>query len=164
MLIIRYSKILLVAAIAFFCSLVSFGNITDPSVNYFFVQHVLAMDTIFPGSSITYRAIHSHMFAILAYIIIIALETLSAILCWIGIFKMLSKAKSSALVFQNSKKMAVIGLTFGFLTWQVGFMSIGGELFGMWMSTQWNGVESAFRFFITILGVLIYVSLRDDEL
>jgi predicted small integral membrane protein len=43
-------------------------------------------------------------------------------------------------------------------------MSIGGEWFGMWMSSTWNGLQSAFRVFITIVGVLIFVSLRDGEL
>ena len=54
-----------------------------------------------------------------------------------------------------------MGLTLGFLTWQVGFMSIGGEWFGMWMSKQWNGVPDAFRFFVTIILVLIYLVQRD---
>nr|WP_279512547.1 DUF2165 family protein [Burkholderia pyrrocinia] len=30
-----------------------------------------------------------------------------------------------------------------------------GEWFGMWMSKQWNGVPDAFRFFITLLLVLV---------
>jgi predicted small integral membrane protein len=47
--------------------------------------------------------------------------------------------------FQRAKTFAIQGLTFGFLVWQVGFQSIGGECFGMWMSTTWNGEDSAFR-------------------
>lgn len=34
----------------------------------------------------------------------------------------------------------------------------------MWMSSQWNGIESAFRVFVTILAVLIYVTLADKEI
>lgn len=34
----------------------------------------------------------------------------------------------------------------------------------MWMSTEWNGVPSAFRFFVTILLVLIYLVPRDGDL
>ncbi|CAI0706003.1 Predicted small integral membrane protein (DUF2165) [Serratia ficaria] len=34
----------------------------------------------------------------------------------------------------------------------------------MWMSPQWNGVPSAFRFFVTIILVLIYLVQRDGEL
>ena len=164
MLTIRYSKISLVAAIALFCSLVSFGNITDPAINFSFVQHVLLMDTIFPNSGISYRSIHSPTLILFFYVIIIGLETLSAILCCLGTYKMLRAVKSSASLFNHAKKIAIIGLTCGFLVWQVGFMSIGGEWFGMWMSSQWNGVESAFRFFITILAVLIYVSMKDYEI
>jgi predicted small integral membrane protein len=42
-------------------------------------------------------------------------------------------------------------------------MAIGGEWFGMWMSEQWNGIESAFRFSALILGILILVALPDDR-
>ena len=42
-------------------------------------------------------------------------------------------------------------------------MAVGGEWFGMWMSAQWNGVESAFRFSALILAILIYVTIPDFE-
>lgn len=41
-------------------------------------------------------------------------------------------------------------------------MSVGGEWFGMWMSKQWNGVPDAFRFFITLLLVLVYLTMNND--
>lgn len=52
MLIVRLSKILMVAAMAFFATLGTFGNITDYSTNFAFVRHVLSMDTIFSDSTI----------------------------------------------------------------------------------------------------------------
>jgi predicted small integral membrane protein len=51
-MIIRLCKTALVATIAVFFVLVAFGNITDYGTNWAFVQHVLAMDTIFPGSTL----------------------------------------------------------------------------------------------------------------
>ena len=66
--------------------------------------------------------------------------------------------------FNSGKTFAVSGLVLGFLLWQVGFMSIGGEWFGMWQSGKWNGIPSAFRFAMVILGVLIFVAMRDGEL
>ena len=63
--------------------------------------------------------------------------------------------------FVRSKNVAVIGLTTCLLIWLVGFIAIGGEWFGMWMSTQWNGIESAFRFSALILGILIFVVLPE---
>jgi predicted small integral membrane protein len=67
-------------------------------------------------------------------------------------------------VFNHAKAFAVGGLTLGFLTWQFGFMTIGGEWFGMWMSPKWNGVPSAFRFVMVIMAVLIFVALPDGEI
>lgn len=162
-MIIRVSKAVMVLAIAFFASLVAFGNITDYGSNFAFVSHVFMMDTIFPDATIKYRAIQTGWVHHAGYMFIIALETLTAILCWVGGFKLLAAREGSAQSFNYEKKWAVIGLTLGFLTWQVGFMSVGGEWFGMWMSSTWNGVPDAFRFFITILAVLIYVALPDSE-
>lgn len=83
-MIVRLSKALLVCAIALFASLVAFGNITDYDTNFAFVRHVFMMDTIFPDATITYRSIQSPWLHQVGYIGIIALETLTAILCWIG--------------------------------------------------------------------------------
>ncbi len=55
----RWAKILLLAAIAFFFTLVAFTNITDFDTNYQFVRHVLAMDTTFPNNHAMGRAIRS---------------------------------------------------------------------------------------------------------
>ncbi|MCB5363081.1 DUF2165 domain-containing protein [Pusillimonas sp. CC-YST705] len=165
MLAVRYSKILLLAAIALFASLVAFGNITDYGSNFAFVQHVFLMDTIFPDASIKYRSIESPFIHHAGYIFIIALEALTAILCWIGAARLLCRVKtSSGRDFNRAKTMGIAGLTLGFLVWQVGFMSVGGEWFGMWMSKEWNGVPDAFRFFITIGVVLLYLTQRDEDL
>lgn len=162
-MIVRLSKTIMVAAIALFATLVSFGNITDYGSNLAFVNHVLDMDTVFPDTTIRYRAISSPALHHAAYALIIAAEVATAVLCWIGAFRMLAALRRNAVLFRRSKAFAVAGLTMGFLVWQVGFMSIGGEWFGMWMSQQWNGVPSAFRFVVTILAVLIYVVLPDDD-
>lgn len=163
MLTIRLSKAAMVAAIALLATLVAFGNITDYWTNFVFVQHVLSMDTVFPETTIRYRAITSPVLHHAAYVLIIAAEAATAVLCWIGAYRLLRAVKAPAAVFNSSKSIAIAGLTLGFLVWQVGFMSIGGEWFGMWMSEQWNGVPSAFRFVMTILGVLIYVALPDSD-
>ena len=164
MLVMRVSKVAMVAAIALFASLVAFGNITDYQTNFSFVRHVMTMDTVFPDAAIRYRAIASPVLHHVAYALIIAAEAVTAILCWIGAVRLARALRADAATFNASKGVAVAGLTLGFLVWQVGFMSVGGEWFGMWMSQEWNGVPDAFRFFVTILAVLIYLSFKDDEL
>ena len=43
-------------------------------------------------------------------------------------------------------------------------MVVGGEWFAMWQSKTWNGQEAAFRFYMTLLAVLIFVNQTDGEL
>ena len=162
MIAVRAAKIALVAAIALFASLVTFGNLTDYNTNFAFVEHVLSMDTIYPFSTIKYRAITDPALHHAAYAVIITAEAMTAVLCWIGAIVLMRNIRADANLFNRAKTFAILGLTLGFLLWQVGFMSIGGEWFGMWQSQQWNGVPSAFRFVMTIAAVLIFVALPDQ--
>ncbi|HEY9573437.1 MAG TPA: DUF2165 domain-containing protein, partial [Pusillimonas sp.] len=117
-----------------------------------------------PDSTIRYRAIHTPWLHHAAYLTIILLEVATALLCWLGAMALFRARKASAAGFHRSKNMAIAGLTLGFLTWQIGFMSIGGEWFGMWMSETWNGVPGAFRFLCTLMLVLIYLVQKDGEI
>lgn len=162
-MIFRLTKILVMAALALQISLVAFGNITDYGTNLAFVQHVLAMDTIFPDATIHYRAITSVPLQHAAYVLIIAFETLAAILCWSGAWRMWRSRRATAVRFQRAKGLAAMGLSVGLLIWLVGFMGVGGEWFGMWMSDHWNGIQSAFRLAILLLAALIYLQQRDAE-
>jgi predicted small integral membrane protein len=110
-----------------------------------------------------YRAITSPMLQHLGYDLIILLETVTALLCWVGVIAMCRAMRQENAVFARAKRWAIAGLTLGYLTWQVCFMTIGGEWFGMWQSQQWNGTESAFRFFITFLVILIFVTRAETH-
>ena len=164
MIAIRAAKVATVAAIALFASLVAFGNLTDYDTNLAFVRHVLSMDTIFASSAIRYRAITDPALQRVAYALIIATEAATAVLCWIGAGVLARRLRADAAAFNQAKSLAIVGLTLGFLLWHVGFMSIGGEWFGMWESQRWNGVPSAFRFLMTSIAVLIFVAIPDQEL
>ncbi len=164
MLALRLAKIAIVAAVAAFATVVAFGNVTDYGTNFVFVQHVLSMDTIFPGSTIGYRAITSPALHHAAYAFIIAAEAATAALCWMGTVELLRQRHAPAAAFNRAKAWSIAGLTLGFLTWQFGFMTVGGEWFGMWQSPQWNGVPSAYRFAVVIVAVLILVAMPDEEI
>ena len=164
MLITRIAKITMVASISTLATLVAFGNITDYGTNFVFVQHVLAMDSVFPGSSLTYRAITSPALHHMAYALIIAAEALAASLCWMGAITLLRARRAPAAAFNRAKAWSIAGLALGFLVWQFGFMTVGGEWFAMWQSAKWSGVPSAFRFAMVIVAVLIFVAMRDEEI
>src|SRR5262245_46098997 len=57
MLIARYAKIAISLALASFCLVVTFDNITDYGTNYLFLRHVMSMDTTFPGNALMYRSV-----------------------------------------------------------------------------------------------------------
>jgi predicted small integral membrane protein len=161
---VRLSKIVSMAMITLWLALVAFGNITDYSSNLVFVQHVLAMDSIFPDAAIHYRAIHSPLLQHVAYVLIIVTETLAAGLCGIGTWRMARARLAPAAAFHRAKRLAIAGLTLGLLLWLGGFMAIGGEWFGMWMSSQWNGLASAFRFVVVLFAALIFLGQREEQL
>jgi predicted small integral membrane protein len=164
MLAVRAAKIAFVAAFALHASLVVFGNVTDYGTNLEFVRHVLSMDTIFPNSTIRYRAIADPMLQHAAYLTIIVTEAVVAALCWLGAYRLFHAMRSEGRAFNHAKTVAVAGLTLGILLWQVGFITIAGEWFGMWMSHQWNGVPDASRIVMILYAGLILVVMRDDDL
>jgi predicted small integral membrane protein len=161
-MLVRLAKIALVGAIALFAALVTFSNLTDYGTNFVFLKHVLSMDTTFTDSSIRYRAITDPALLHVVYAVIIAAEGATAVLCGIGAYRLARQIRADGEAFNRAKTLAVAGLTLGFLIWQVGFMTIGGEWFGMWQSQQWNGVPSAFRFVMVIVAVLIFLTLPGD--
>ncbi|OZG71759.1 hypothetical protein BTA51_19160 [Hahella sp. CCB-MM4] len=156
----RYSKIILVWAIALQATLVAFNNLTDYGSNYEFVAHVLAMDTTFPNNKGMWRAIYSPTIHQLGYAIIIGCECLVAILCWIGGYKLFTRV-NDRLQFHQVKGIASLGLTLGIILWFTGFITIGGEWFLMWQSEIWNGQQAAFRM-VVILGMsIIYLNMAE---
>jgi predicted small integral membrane protein len=160
----RLSKCALLAAIAFFYSLVVFNNLSDYESNHQFVQHVLNMDTTFPGNHGMWRAIPSPGVQTLFYISIITWELITAVLCWWGVTRLLQTRKASSTVFNAAKPIAIGALTFGCLMWFVAFLSVGAEWFLMWQSRTWNGQEAAFRMFAILGIVLVYLAMPDPEL
>ncbi|HEV7777739.1 MAG TPA: DUF2165 domain-containing protein [Luteibacter sp.] len=160
---LRLLKVLSVSAMGLMLGLFAFGNLTDYNSNFQFVRHVLMMDTIFPDATIRYRAIATPWMHHVAYGAVIATQVTAAALCWLGAWRMWRRRKEASTVFQHARRSAFAGLALGAALYQVGFITIGGEWFGMWMSSQWNGIDSAFRFFVCLFAVLVFVAMRDDD-
>jgi predicted small integral membrane protein len=164
MLIARYAKIVMSLVLAAFCLLVTFDNITDYGTNYLFVQHVLSMDTTFPGNALMYRSITNPVLWQIAYALIIAAEGVTGILFLAGAIRLIQVRHATGAMFNDAKSLVIAGATLAFLVWFFGFMVVAGEWFAMWQSQTWNGQEPAFRFYMAVLGVLIFVSLPDGDL
>jgi len=163
-LVARVVKLVMVASLALFALLVTFGNVTDYGANFQFVRHVLSMDTTFPANPLAYRAITNPVLWHLGYAVIILGEALTCIAFAAAAVELARDLRHDAARFRRSKRFVFVGAGFGFLVWFVGFMVVGGEWFAMWQSPVWNGQQAAFRFYVTLLAVLVFVNQDDPEL
>ena len=160
-MILRICKVALIGAVAFFMTLVVFNNLTDYFSNYHFVEHVLSMDTTFPGNNGMWRAIRSADADTLFYWMIILWETITGILCWWGTINLLRTLTGGTVIFNRAKGVAIAGLTISLLQWFGAFISVGGEWFLMWQSKIWNGQDAAFRMF-TCIGIILILLVIPD--
>ena len=160
----RIAKVVMVASLALFAFIVASDNITDYDTNFEFVRHVLSMDTIFPGSTLLYRRVTSPALWNLGYWLIIIGEGATSLMLGVAAAALFRHLRSDGARFNRAKRFVFIGGTLGFLVWFFGFMVVGGEWFQMWQAQAWNGQEGAFRFYLTILAVLIFVNHEDGDL
>ena len=161
---VRFAKILMSLALAAFAFVVTYDNLVDYGSNFVFVQHVLSMDTTFPNNALMGRAITTPALWHAGYACIIAGEGMTFALLLLGSISLWRARRASGAAFDAAKRWVVAGCTVGFLVWFFGFMVVGGEWFAMWQSKIWNGQEGAFRFYMALLGVLIFVNQRDTDL
>jgi len=162
-MILRLSKAVFVAAVAFFNTLVVFNNVTDYDSNYQFVHHVFLMDSTFPDNRAMWRAVHPLWIHKVFYDGIIFWEVVAMAQTWAGSVQLVRAVRKSATAFQNSKHLAITGLTVSMLLWLVAFLTIGGEWFLMWQSKTWNGQEAAFRLFLVDGVILLFLLTPDGE-
>ena len=160
-MIARYAKVLLLAGIGLFYTLVVFNNLTDFDSNYQFVRHVLSMDSTFPGNHGMGRALLSPGMHLAFYLGIIAWEVVTAILLWWGVVRLGRALRLSAGAFNAAKRVPVMALTLSLSMWLIAFLSVGAEWFLMWQSRTWNGQEAAFRMF-AVVGLVLLIVLQPD--
>jgi predicted small integral membrane protein len=164
MLLTRLVKVAMVASLALFALVVAFDNMVDYGSNYEFVRHTLSMDTTFPSNALKWRAITQPPAWAIAYWLIILTEAAVGLLLGFATLRLAIALRADARLFNSAKKFAVLGVGLGFLLWFTGFMVVGGEWFAMWQSKAWNGQQSAFQFYLTLLAVIIFVNQPDGEL
>jgi predicted small integral membrane protein len=107
----RWSKILLLASIGFYFALVVLNNVTDFGTNYQFVRHTLSMDTIPPGNHLMWRAIHRPAVWVAFYVVIIAWEAASVVLCAWGAFALWRARRGTVNEFLHAKRVGIAALT-----------------------------------------------------
>lgn len=159
-MLVSLCKTSLVAMAAAFFALVAFNNVIDYGSNWAFIQHVLAMNTVFSDSTLKSRAITDPRLAMLAYWAIIAWEMATAAILIAATVRLAANARAPQR-FTQAKALAVLGLTMGLLLYGFGITIVGGEWFAMWQSKVWNGLDSAARF-ILLNGIVLVILLTPE--
>lgn len=161
MLEARAVKAVMVGRLGLFTLVVTDDSLIDYGSNDAFVQHVLSMDTTFSGNALRSHAITSPTIWTLGYWGIIAAEGLTGLSFAIATINMAARIRSDPQRFHHAKRFVYVGAGLGFLVWFFGFMVVAGQWFAMWQFPSWNGQEAAFRVYMPILAVLIFVNQRD---
>ena len=164
MLAIRLVKTAMVASLALFALLVAYNNLVDYDSNYAFVRHTLSMDTTFPDNALKGRAITSPALWTLAYWLIILTEAAIGIVLAFAALRLARAVRGPAACSTPPSHMSWSASGWASCcgspaSW---WWAASGSL--MWQSKTWNGQQAAFRLYMTLLAVVIFVSLRDGEL
>ena len=158
---LRFSKAVLVFAIALFYTILVLNNITDYGSNYEFVRHVLMMDSTLPGNQLMWRAVNSSPVHTVFYIDFSNRTPAHQHRSIVTDSQAMMPYCADTEQFAAALNVAVIALTTSLLMWLVAFLDVGGEWFLMWQSKMWNGQEEAFRMF-TIVGVVFLVVVQRE--
>jgi predicted small integral membrane protein len=92
---------------------------------------------------IMWRAITNPVAWNLAYIGIIVWESAAAVVLVLATVLLIAAMVRGE--FRTARSVSSIGLLMLVVLFFGGFIAIGGEWFSMWRSTQWNGLDTAFR-------------------
>ncbi len=159
---LRFAVAVLTAMTAVQVTLIAVGNITDFGTNQAFVHHVLAMDTTFKSPDMMWRAITSTGLQDTAYVVIIAWETLTALVLIAALVYWI-RALATRTDDRAARRLSTLGWSMWVLLFGLGFIAIGGEWFQMWQSKSWNGLQAALQNFIIATAALIIAHLPVKE-
>lgn len=160
-----FACFVLTAINGLYIALVTIGNVVDFKTNREFVRHVLAMDTTNfgadPGTGldpdIMGRAITNPMVQDAAYLLVIGWEALTtAAFAW-ALWRWVRGWRADS--YADARRASTLAALMIVLLFMGGFITVGGEWFQMWRSTQWNGLDPAFRNSVLALFAIVLCSL-----
>jgi predicted small integral membrane protein len=157
---VKTIKIILVAGVALFLTLAVLGNVTMSDVGFGAVKTAVSMETTFKHPAVMWRAVTSPGLVYAIFGLIVLVEAIGAVLCWIGAARMWGARKDGG-AFHRAGDMARIGLGVTAALYFIGWLVIASEWFEMWQSQQLNVLPDAFRIFAAAMLILLLVNERE---
>lgn len=158
---LRMLKILLVASMALMMTLAAIGNLTLPGNGFEAVKATVSMVGTKSQPEFMWRAITDESVIWFLWGLIVLGEALSALVCWLGSFRML-RARKDVLTFNHSKELALAGLGLMAFVYAFGWLTIANEWYLMYqLPPEMNALPDAFRIAAIALLILLFVNADD---
>lgn len=154
--ILRTTASSLVLMTAAYYLVVAFDNITNPDSNWPFVRGVLSENGVAAGSGFEWRAIDAQWFHVVAFVGVIVFETLTGLLLAYAAYRGL-RANDDRDAWAHAQRSTFLGMTTGLLIFFLGFITIGGNWFVMYLNSKWNGLDPAFQNSVMTMFMAVFV-------
>lgn len=159
---IRYLKIILVLLVGLTGLFFVAGNIANWNAGLDLVGYVLSMEGHEVYKTHIFPPVTNTALVTIAYLLILAGESLVAVLSLKGAWDLWGARKGSADTFNASKTYSILGTGMAMVVWFGGFIVIGGVLLQMWQTKIGAGsFHDAFIFAVIGGLVLLFVTQSD---
>ncbi|WP_196889507.1 DUF2165 family protein [Aureivirga sp. CE67] len=161
--LIRFIKAFFVLLISLYFFFVLFNNIFFWEANFTYILNIIGMDSISSfASSQSWRSIKSELVVKIFFSIIIFFETIIFLFTLYGGIQMLKHLSKSSAIYNRKKKFAILGLTLSIFQWFFIFITIGGEWFLSYLSTNFNSKSASESLLIYMFLILIFITQKDE--
>lgn len=152
----RFASVLVAMTAAYYL-VVAVDNVTNPSSNWVFVQGVVSGDGVPPDSGFEWRFVDATWFQVVVYVMIIVGEAVAgAVLAVAAVSGW--RTSADAIGWQRGQRLTLLGTAIGLGVFFLGFVTIGGNWWVMYLNSSWNGLQPAFQnSVLTLLTVVVVV-------
>ncbi len=154
--VLRAAASALVLMTAAYYLVVAFDNITNPASYWAFVRGVLSQDGLVPDSGFQWRAVDATWFQVAGYVSIILVETVTGLLLAYASYRGFRSLKGAA-EWAAAQRWTMVGTIAGLAVFFLGFITIGGNWFAMYLNSKFNGLDPAFQNAVMALLTALFV-------
>ena len=159
---IRYLKIILVLFVGMTGVLFVAGNVANWEAGLELVGYVVSMEGHEIYGTHIFPSVTSPALVTIAYLLILAGESLVGALSLKGALDLWRARNGSADVFNAAKTYAILGTGMAVVVWFGGFVVIGGVLFQMWQTQIGHG-SFADAFILAAAGGLVLLIVSGPD-
>jgi|TARA_B110000483_G_scaffold90218_1_gene111445 predicted small integral membrane protein len=157
----KIGKVAMVAGMGVFMILAGMNNALSPDGTYAPVEMTVSMGGTFGDPMVMWRAIESPIIIWLGVVGIILTELTAGVFLLLGAFKLWA-TRSSASEFNDSKSIAITGLSVVACFYLIAFGVICQEWFMLWQNREVGTLQEAFRNFVTAMLIMFWINTSDD--